>query len=105
MISPFFLKINYSKEIKNHFNSDKNNIISVLNEAIILLSNLTSFNSIEIEEKLRLISQKLNINFRKIAEIIRVAIWGSKISPPLFETIEILGKKLTLERLRDYKDL
>ena len=105
LISPFFLKINYSKEIKNHFNSDKNNIISVLNEAIILLSNLTSFNSIEIEEKLRLISQKLNINFRKIAEIIRIAIWGSKISPPLFETIEILGKKLTLERLRDYKDL
>ncbi len=105
LISPFFLKIKYSEEIKSHFNSDKNNIIAVLNEVIILLSNLTSFISTEIEEKLRLISKKLNINFRKIAEIIRIATWGSKISPPLFETIEILGKKLTLERLGDYKDL
>jgi glutamyl-tRNA synthetase len=105
LISPFFLKIKYSEEIKSYFNNDKNNIITILNEVIILLSNLTSFISTEIEERLRLISRKLNINFRKIAEITRIAVWGSKISPPLFGTIEILGKKLTLERLRDYKDL
>jgi glutamyl-tRNA synthetase len=105
LISPFFLKINYDLETKKYFNSNKSISIEVLNEAITLLSNLTSFISTEIEEKLRLISMKLKINFRKIAEIIRIAAWGSKISPPLFETIEILGKKLTLKRLGDYKDL
>ena len=30
---------------------------------------------------------------------VRVAVTGSKVSPPLFETIEILGRDLTLARL------
>jgi len=51
---------------------------------------------------LRLISERLNLSFRKVAEVIRIAIWNSTISPPLFETIEILGKELTLKRIKEY---
>jgi glutamyl-tRNA synthetase len=33
--------------------------------------------------------------------ILRVAITGQKVSPPLFESIELIGKDKTLERLRN----
>ena len=35
---------------------------------------------------------------------VRVAISGAKVSPPLFESIEILGKTSTLARLRALRD-
>ncbi|MCL4377604.1 MAG: hypothetical protein M1409_04365 [Actinobacteria bacterium] len=54
---------------------------------------------------LRLLAEKFNINLRKIAEIIRIAVWASKVSPPLFSAMEILGKDETLERLGNYRDL
>ena len=63
------------------------------------------FNAKKIEQILRLLSEELRLSFRKIAEVIRIAIWGSTISPPLFETIEILGKEETLKRLECYKNI
>jgi len=44
----------------------------------------------------------LGINFRKVAEVVRIALWGAKVSPPLFRTIEILGRVETLNRLKTY---
>jgi len=47
----------------------------------------------------------MNINFRRVAEAVRIALWASPVSPPLFGTIEILGKETTLARLKNYRDL
>jgi len=104
LISPFFFKIKYSTEIINYFKNKKISAPKILNGAISSLSGST-INSEDIEKSLRLLSEKLDINFRKIAEAIRIAIWASKVSPPLFGTIEILGKELTLKRLKNYKNL
>jgi glutamyl-tRNA synthetase len=35
-----------------------------------------------------------------LAQPVRVAVTGTTVSPPLFETIQLLGKERTLERLR-----
>jgi glutamyl-tRNA synthetase len=35
----------------------------------------------------------------KVAQPVRVAVTGTTVSPPLFETIELLGKEKTLRRL------
>jgi glutamyl-tRNA synthetase len=35
---------------------------------------------------------------------VRVAITGSTVSPPLFESMEILGRERSLTRLRDALD-
>jgi len=44
----------------------------------------------------------MNINFKKIAEVLRIAIWGEPVSPPLFETINIIGREISVSRLADY---
>jgi glutamyl-tRNA synthetase len=105
LISPFFLKLNYSEETKNNLNNDKESIKPVIDEAIAEFSGSASFDAQAIEHILKLLAEKFNMNRRKIAEIIRVAVWASKVSPPLFNAMEILGKEETLDRIRNYRDL
>jgi len=46
----------------------------------------------------------MGLSFRKYVQVIRMALWGTSVSPPLFGTMEILGKDLTLARLKKYLD-
>lgn len=55
--------------------------------------------SIESALKTALIDE-LELKPRKAFGPVRVAVTGSHISPPLFESLELLGRDLTLERLR-----
>jgi len=103
LISPFFIKISYSDELATYFKNKKINAIDILNRVYKAISEVSDkFYVKDIEKNLRLISERLNLSFRKVAEVIRIAIWNSTISPPLFETIEILGKELTLKRIKEY---
>jgi glutamyl-tRNA synthetase len=52
-----------------------------------------------IEAALRGLPGELGIGFGKVAQPIRVAVTGSSVSPPLFESIELLGRERTLARL------
>jgi glutamyl-tRNA synthetase len=52
-----------------------------------------------IEEALRALPEELGIGFGKVAQPIRVAATGSSVSPPLFESLELLGRERTLARL------
>ena len=103
LAGPFFLKITYSNESKTYFKNKNIDAVDILNKAHKTLSDIDSkFYAKDTERNLRLISKTLNLNFRKIAEVIRIAIWDSTVSPPLFETMEILGKELTLKRIKEY---
>ena len=64
--------------------------------------NSITFKSSLIESELKKIAEKLGINLRKVAEVVRIALWGAKVSPPLFGTMEILGRTETLNRLKAY---
>ncbi|MCL5071137.1 MAG: glutamate--tRNA ligase [Actinobacteria bacterium] len=109
LISPFFYKVRYTGEIKNFFENEKSEAANILNNAITVLEAFSdnqttklTFESSLIESELKKIAVKLGINFRKVAEVIRIALWGAKISPPLFGTMEILGRTETLKRLKAY---
>ncbi len=52
-----------------------------------------------IEATLREMLADLDLSARKGFQPLRVAISGSTVSPPLFESIEALGKEATLERI------
>jgi glutamyl-tRNA synthetase len=58
------------------------------------------FTAEAIEPKMRELVEQRGVGFGKLAQAIRVAVTGTKVSPPIFETIELLGRKETLERLR-----
>src|ERR671936_36052 len=63
------------------------------------LARVEPFRAPEIEASLRGLAERLELSPRKAFQPIRVAVTGSKISPGLFESIELLGKEETLRRL------
>jgi glutamyl-tRNA synthetase len=71
----------------------------VVNEAHEEIEGVEPFVSPEIEFALRGLAERLELSPRKAFEPIRIAVTGSKISPGLFESLELLGKEKTLQRL------
>jgi glutamyl-tRNA synthetase len=63
------------------------------------LERVEPFRAAEIEAALRALAERLELSPRKAFQPIRVAVTGSKISPGLFESLELLGKEESLRRL------
>lgn len=63
------------------------------------LEGVEPFDAQNIEAALRGLAEKLELSPRKAFEPIRVAVTGSKVSPGLFESLELLGKDESLRRL------
>jgi glutamyl-tRNA synthetase len=72
----------------------------VLEEAEQALAAVEPFTTETIEQALRGLSEQLGLKPREAFQPIRVAVTGSKVSPGLFESIELLGRDATLERIR-----
>ncbi len=53
-----------------------------------------------IEEALRALAEQRGQKPREAFEPIRLAVTGAKVSPSLFESLELLGKEESLARLR-----
>jgi glutamyl-tRNA synthetase len=64
-----------------------------------VLERLDPFEAARIEEALRGLAQSLDLKPAQAFQPIRVAVTGSKVSPGLFESIELLGREETLARL------
>ena len=63
------------------------------------LANVEPFTAEAIEAALRGVLERLGLKPRQGFQPIRVAVTGSTVSPGLFESIELLGRAKTLERL------
>jgi glutamyl-tRNA synthetase len=63
------------------------------------LAGVEPFRAAEIETALRSLAERLELSPRKAFQPIRIAVTGSKISPGLFESLELLGKEESLRRL------
>ncbi|KAA8885113.1 glutamate--tRNA ligase [Nocardia colli] len=73
----------------------------VLQSAIAALEPLTQWSTAAIEEALKTaLIDDLGLKPRKAFAPVRVAVTGSHISPPLYESLELLGRDTTLARLR-----
>jgi glutamyl-tRNA synthetase len=72
----------------------------MLAAAIEALASLEPFDASSIEAALRAKADGLGLKPRQAFQPIRVAVTGSRVSPGLFESIELLGREPTLARLR-----
>ena len=61
----------------------------------------TAFTHDALEASLREGAQELEIKAGQMFQPIRVAVCGKQVSPPLFGTLEILGREKSLERIHD----
>jgi glutamyl-tRNA synthetase len=71
-----------------------------LAQAVETLSGVEPFAREQIEAALRAWAEREGLKPRDAFQPVRLAVTGSKISPGLFESLELLGKDATLARLR-----
>jgi glutamyl-tRNA synthetase len=77
----------------------------VLDAAIAALDGVADWTTAHIEEALKgALIEGLALKPRKAFGPIRVAATGTTISPPLFESLELLGRDRSLQRLRSARD-
>jgi glutamyl-tRNA synthetase len=77
----------------------------IITETHAALEKLDTFTVEDLEETLRGLVDALSLKTGQVFMTIRVAVTGSTVSPGLFETIDTLGRKRTLERLRAAMDI
>jgi glutamyl-tRNA synthetase len=72
--------------------------LKVLTRAREVLANV-EFKHDPLDQALRAAAQELGIKAGQMFQPIRVAVCGRKNAPPLFETLEVLGRETTLHRI------
>ena len=73
----------------------------VLAGAADTLAEVEPFTAVAIEAALRALADRLGQKPRQAFQPIRIAVTGAKVSPGLFESIELLGREETLVRIRN----
>jgi len=77
---------------------DKAMAVAVLEAARRVLA-VTEFNHDALEAALRGAADELHVKVGQMFQPIRVAVCGRKVAPPLFGTVEVLGRETCLERI------
>jgi glutamyl-tRNA synthetase len=63
------------------------------------LAALPDFEEETLERALRALVEELDLKARQLFSIIRVAVTGKKVAPPLFGTLSVLGRERVLKRM------
>ena len=69
------------------------------------LKGVAVFDRDTLESDLRALGEELGLSPRQFFGLLRVAVTGSKVSPPLFETMEVLGRERCLERISKAREM
>jgi len=72
----------------------------IIRECLTILEPLATWKKDAMEPPLRELLERTGLSAGQMFGILRTAVTGRKVSPPLFESIEILGKTKVVERLR-----
>ena len=71
-------------------------ILAIIRNKLAEMDDLTETN---IETMLRSLAEEKHLGLGKVAQPLRVAICGNTISPPIFDSVSMLGKQNTLTRI------
>lgn len=71
----------------------------LLKKVYAAVSQVDNFDKKTLEDSLRALTEKIGVGFSKLAQPMRVAITGKSVSAGIFETMELLGKEKTFNRL------
>jgi glutamyl-tRNA synthetase len=78
---------------------------AVLDAALVALDGVADWTTTQIEQALKAaLIERLALKPRKAFGPIRVAATGTTVSPPLFESLELLGRDRSLQRLRSARE-
>jgi glutamyl-tRNA synthetase len=69
-------------------------------ELIAALEALENFEPAGIEASVKSVLESSGLGLGKLAQPVRIALTGDAVSPPIYETIAVVGKAETLRRMR-----
>ncbi|MGZ6346538.1 MAG: glutamate--tRNA ligase [Anaerolineales bacterium] len=81
------------------------NSINIFRQAYEIIFNLPDIASENSEPPMRALVEQLGLSPNQVFGILRVAITGQTVSPPLFDSIEIVGKEKVMERIKNAMDI
>jgi glutamyl-tRNA synthetase len=78
-----------------------NESAEIARQAYSLLSDLPEITHERAEQPMRDLAEELNVKAGQLFSVVRVAVTGQRVSPPLFESMEIIGREKSLGRLEN----
>lgn len=91
----------FSPNIKDLVGKNDTTLVKdIINDSLKLISELNNFSHEELENRFREYVTKTEQKPGVVFMILRVAVTGSTATPPLFETMEILGKEVCTSRIK-----
>jgi glutamyl-tRNA synthetase len=82
------------------FKDDGAGAAAALSEALVRAEKLHSWEAESLEQEFRALADELGLKARDLFTVMRVAVTGRTVSPPLFETMELVGRERCIYRLR-----
>ena len=79
---------------------DKAQCFEIIKQTLVIFSNLESIEKDTVEPPMREFVEKSGYSAGQVFGILRIAVTGQKVSPPLFESMEIIGREKVLERIQ-----
>lgn len=83
--------------VSKHITAD---VLPALQKILEKLSQLTDWNAEGIHQIIQDVTVELDLKLAKVAQPLRIAMTGNTISPPIDQTLSLLGKKKVLVRLQ-----
>jgi glutamyl-tRNA synthetase len=77
----------------------------IARKAYEILSVLGTISHAQAEPPMRAYVEVSGLNANQVFGILRVAVTGQKVSPPLFESMDVIGKEKVLERIKNAIDI
>jgi glutamyl-tRNA synthetase len=65
-----------------------------------ILTHAEAYTLDELEQPIRDLAEEMELKLGQVFGVLRIAITDQKVSPPLIESMEILGEEVTLTRLK-----
>lgn len=84
---------------------DAERTVEALRAAYDTLEAMDGFDPAEQEEKLRALAKDMGLKAGQMFGSLREAVTGQKVSPPLFDTMAVIGKPTSLQRIQRAADL
>jgi glutamyl-tRNA synthetase len=83
------------------FREDRSRAQLLCSEALVTAEGISTWTNEALNEAYSQLAERLEASRRDLFGLIRVAVTGRTVAPPLFETMEILGKERCVLRLRE----
>ncbi|MHB0858247.1 MAG: glutamate--tRNA ligase [Anaerolineae bacterium] len=101
----FASDIQYDASLLIQKKMDKEGTLAALAASERVLASLPGFDEITMEPALRELAESMDLKVGLLFGVIRVAATGRTVTPPLFGTLDVLGRELVLQRLRRAQEL